>query len=178
MIRALADDDLDAFIALRQRALRECPLAFSSSAENDFASSRELLLPQIARAPEWMLFGAFDGTLVGSVGLYRARHAKAAHRMQLWGMYVAPEHRGRGLGAQLLEAAVAHARGLGAVWVDLSVTSAADAARGLYERAGFVAWGAQRDALRHEGQGADEHHMALELPGYAGAESSENARVW
>lgn len=161
MIRKLAEADLDAYIALRQRALRECPLAFSSSAENDFASSRESLLPQIARAPEWMLFGAFDDALVGSVGLFRARHAKAAHRMQLWGMYVAPAARGRGFGAQLLDAAVAHARELGAAWVDLSVTSAADAARRLYERAGFVLWGTQGDALRHEGHVADEHHMAL-----------------
>lgn len=163
MIRKLAEADLDAYIALRQRALRECPLAFSSSAENDFASSRESLLPQIARAPEWMLFGAFDDALVGSVGLFRARHAKAAHRMQLWGMYVAPAARGRGFGAQLLDAAVAHARELGAAWVDLSVTSAADAARRLYERAGFVLWGTQGDALRYEGHVADEHHMALDL---------------
>jgi RimJ/RimL family protein N-acetyltransferase len=163
MIRVLAEDDLDAYIALRQRALRECPLAFSSSAENDFASSRESLLPSIARAPQWMLFGAFDGTLVGSVGLFGARHAKAAHRMQLWGMYVAPEHRGRGFGLQLLDAAIAHARGLGAAWIDLSVTSAADAARRLYERAGFLEWGILRDALRHEGHVADERHMALRL---------------
>lgn len=163
MIRALAAADLDAYIALRQRALRECPLAFSSSAENDFASSRESLLPQMAKAPEWMLFGVFEGALVGSAGLFRARHAKAAHRMQLWGMYVAPEARGRGLGAELLDAAVGHARGAGAAWIDLSVTSAADAARRLYERAGFVAWGTQRDALRHEGHVADEHHMALHI---------------
>jgi ribosomal protein S18 acetylase RimI-like enzyme len=167
MIRALGNDDLDAYIALRQRGLRECPLAFSSSAETDFASSPEALRPQIARAPEWMIFGAFlDSALAGAVGLYRARHAKAAHRMQLWGMYVAPEHRGRGLGARLLEAAIAHARALGGVaTIDLSVTSAAEAARRLYERAGFVAWGTQHDALRHEGQVAEEHHLALRIAG-------------
>jgi GNAT superfamily N-acetyltransferase len=165
MIRALSEEDIDAYIALRQRALREHPLAFSSSADNDFASSHDSLRPQLARAPEWMLFGAFaDDTLAGSVGLYRARHAKAAHRMQLWGMYVAPEHRGRGLGAQLLEAAIAHARALGdAAWIDLGVTTAADDARRLYERAGFVAWGTQHDVLRCEGHVADEHHMALRI---------------
>ena len=164
MIRALSVEDIDAYIALRQRALRDEPLAFSSSAENDFASSRESLVPQIARAPEWVLFGAFAPALVGSVGLFRARHAKAAHRMQLWGMYVAPEHRGRGFGAGLLDAATAHARGLGDVdWIDLSVTSAADAARRLYERAGFVLWGTQPDALRNEGHVAEERHMALRI---------------
>lgn len=167
MIRALIDRDIDAYIALRQRALRECPLAFSSSAANDFASSRESLEPSIARAPEWMIFGAFaSDTLAGAVGLFRARQAKAAHRMQLWGMYVAPEHRAHGLGAKLLDASIAHARFLGNVaWIDLSVTTVAGAARRLYERAGFVAWGTQRDALRHEGHGADEIHMSLQVAG-------------
>jgi ribosomal protein S18 acetylase RimI-like enzyme len=163
MIRALGVNDLDAYVALRQRALRECPLAFSSSAENDFASSHDTLRAQMTQAPHWMLFGAFTGdVLAGAAGLYRVRHAKAAHRMQLWGMYVAPEQRGRGLGAALLDAAITHARTLGDVaWIDLSVTTAADAARRMYERAGFAAWGTQRDALRYEGHAVDEHHMAL-----------------
>ena len=165
MIRPLTEADVDAFIALRQRALRECPLAFSASAEADFASSRESLGPQIARGPDWMLFGAFeDGVLAGAVGLMRARHTKGAHRMQLWGMYVAPEHRGRGLGAHLLDAAIGHARALADVlWIDLGVTTAAAAARRLYERAGFTVWGTQREALRHEGHVVDEHHMALRI---------------
>lgn len=165
MIRPIGPDDLDAYIALRQRALRECPLAFSASPESDFASSRESLAPSVARAPEWMLFGAFDGdALAGAVGMFRARHPKSAHRMQLWGMYVEPAARGRGFGAALLDAAIAHARALGDVaTIDLSVTSAADAARRLYERAGFVTWGVQRDALRWEGHVADDRHMALRL---------------
>ena len=100
MIRVLAVNDVEAYIALRQRALRECPLAFSASAESDFASSRESLLPQLQRRPEWMLFGAFDGaSLAGAVGLMRSRHGKAAHRTHVWGMHVAPEHRGRAFGA-------------------------------------------------------------------------------
>lgn len=165
MIRALLDGDLDAYVALRRRSLGESPLSFSSSPQQDFASSPESLGPQIARAPDWMLFGAFDAeVLAGAVGLFRARHPKAAHRMQLWGMYVAPERRGRGFGARLLDAAIAHARALGDVaWIDLSVTSAANAARRLYEEAGFVAWGTQLDALHYEGHVADEHHMALRI---------------
>ena len=161
MIRPLDEHDLDAYVALRLRSLRECPLAFSASPEQDVAWSRESL----QRAPEWMLFGAFEGaTLAGAAGLMRARHAKTAHRMQLWGMYVAPEHRGRGFGAQLLEAAIAHARSLaGVAWIDLSVTSAAVTARRLYERAGFTSWGTTTDALRYDGDAADEHHMTLRL---------------
>ncbi len=165
MIRALGDDELDAYIALRQRALRECPLAFGASADNDFASSHDALRPQIARAPDWMLFGAFDGAaLAGAVGVIRMHHAKYTHWLELWGMYVAPESRGRGLGAQLLDAVIAHARGMNAVaWIKLSVTTAAEDARRLYERAGFTIWGTQPDALRYEGHAVDQHYMALRI---------------
>lgn len=165
MIRVLGEHDFHLYASLRQRSLRECPLAFGASAEDDFASSPETLLPQMRRAPDWMLFGAFPREgLAGAVGLFRSRHAKSAHRMHLWGMYVAPEHRGRGLGVQLVEATIAHARALGDVaWIDLAVTDAAPAARRLYERAGFALWGTQRDVLRCEGHVADEHHMALRI---------------
>lgn len=165
VIRPLAEDDIGAFIALRQRALRECPLAFAASVDNDFASSHETLRAQIARAPDWMLFGAIEGdTLAGSVGMIRTHHPKSAHWLDLWGMYVAPEHRGRGAGAQLLDAAIAHARGMnGVAWIKLGVTAAAEDARRLYERAGFTIWGTQPDSLRYEGRAVDQHYMALRL---------------
>lgn len=167
MIRPLDANDLDQYIALRQQALRECPLAFSASAEDDFASSPETLSRQLKKAPDWMIFvesGGDAAALQGCVGLFRARHAKAGHRMHLWGMYVAPEHRGRGLGAQLLHAAIAHARSLGDVaWIDLGVTTAAPAAMQLYERAGFIPYGVLRDALRFEGNSADEIFMTCTL---------------
>ena len=165
MIRALGEKDLDAYIALRQQALRECPLSFSASAEDDFASSHDSLRQQLALAPDWVLFGAFDrDALAGAVGLFRQRRAKSAHRALIWGMYVSPEQREHGFGARLLDAAIAHARSLpGVAWIDLDVTTAAPAARRLYERAGFQVWGTRRDALRNEGHVVDEHHMALEI---------------
>jgi RimJ/RimL family protein N-acetyltransferase len=165
MIRILGDDDFDVYIALRQRALQECPLAFLASADDDFALSRESLRQQLALAPNWTLFGAFEGDLLaGAAGLIRQRRAKSAHRALVWGMYVAPEHRNHGFGAQLIEAAIAHARTLdGVAWIDLDVTTAAEAARRLYERAGFAVWGTRRDAMSHEGHVVDEHHMALQI---------------
>lgn len=164
MIRVLGEHDFHLYASLRQRSLRECPLAFGASAEDDFASSPETLLPQMRRAPDWMLFGAFEESLVGAAGLLRDRHVKAAHRMHLWGMYVAPSHRHRGLGRALLDACIAHARSVpGVTAIHLGVTSASAEARRLYERAGFCVWGTQPEALRHEGHAVDEHHMALEL---------------
>jgi len=165
MIRALGEEDFDAYIALRQQALRECPLSFSASAEDDFASSHDSLRQQLALAPDWVIFGAFDrGALAGSVGLFRQRRVKTAHRAQIWGMYVAPAYREHGFGARLLDAAIARARALpGIAWIDLDVTTAASAARRPYERAGFQVWGTRRDALRLEGHAVEEHHMSLQI---------------
>jgi secondary thiamine-phosphate synthase enzyme len=98
------------------------------------------------------------------VGLMRDRHVKASHKAQVWGMYVEPGRRGRGVGAGLLRAALQHAGTLAGVSsIHLSVTSAAVEARRLYERAGFEVWGTEPDALRHEGRAVVEYHMALPL---------------
>jgi RimJ/RimL family protein N-acetyltransferase len=79
-------------------------------------------------------------------------------------MYVVPGYRGRGVAAELLDAALRHASALAGVsWVHLSVTSAASAARRIYERAGFHVWGTEPEALCHDGQSVVDYHMALHL---------------
>ncbi|HEX2061260.1 MAG TPA: GNAT family N-acetyltransferase [Thermoanaerobaculia bacterium] len=153
MIRLLGEEDAAAYTALRRQALLELPLAFSAAPETD----RPFGQGQI-------IFGAFEPSLVGFVGVFRDRHRKTAHKMHVWGMYVAPHARGRGLGAALLDAAIAHARTIdGVSSVTLSVTDAAPAARRLYERAGFRVWGTEPDALRAEGSSVAQHHMELPL---------------
>lgn len=157
MIRRLREEDLEAYVTLRRASLLDTPLAFAASPESDFVST-------VDAARQALIFGAFDGdAIVGCVGLIRDRHPKAAHKAHVWGMYVAPSHRGRGVGRALLEFAIAHARSLGVEWLHLGVTDAANEARRLYERAGFVAWGREPDALRHAGVSVDEQRMALDL---------------
>lgn len=81
-------------------------------------------------------------------------------------MYVAARHRRRGIGRQLLEAAIQHARSLpGITAVRLSVSSAAPNAQRLYERFGFRLWGTEPDSLRHNGQSVIEYHMVLQIEG-------------
>ena len=156
IIRTLHEGDADAYARLRRQSLEELPLVFGASAATDVAS---------AVSAESILIGAFeDEQLIAAIGLYRGAREKSAHKMQVWGMYVAPEFRGRGIAPSLLEAALRQARETpGVDWVDLSVTSAAPVARKLYERAGFQLWGTEPDALRHEGESVDEYHLTLRL---------------
>lgn len=164
VVRELTESDAAAYVELRKRALLDVPLAFSASPEDDFVGSVVTVQEQLKRAPDWTLFGAFDPELVGIAGVFRDQRAKAAHKAHVWGVYVSPSHRGGGMGARLLDAAVQHARTLpGVTWAQLSVSDSTPDARRVYERAGFRIWGTEPEALCHDGRCPDEHFMALRL---------------
>ncbi len=163
-IRILTAEDAPALFALRRGALLDSPSAFLASPGDDLAASEAAVSEMLKRAPSSVVFGAVTPQLVGLLGLHRAHQLKAAHKVNLWGMYVAPAWRRRGLGEKLLEAAISYARSLvGVSTVRLSVSGSASAARQLYEKMGFQCWGEEPDALRIDGRPASEHHMSLSL---------------
>jgi len=163
-VKILRPQDADAYSEMRRESLLDSPLAFASSPDDDIVSSADAVREQLRRAPESVIFGAFQTGLVGSVGLYREAHVKTSHKAHLWGMYVVPAHRRQGVASRLLDAALGHAASLpGVSWVEPSVSSATPEAQRLYERAGFRVWGTEPDALRHDGRTVVLHHMARRL---------------
>lgn len=163
-VSILSPQDAEAYAEMRRESLLDSPLAFASSPDDDIVSSAEAAREQLGRAPDSVIFGAFQPGLVGSVGLYRDRHVKASHKAHLWGMYVVPANRRQGVASRLLDAAIRHAASsAGVAWVELSVSSATPGAQRLYERAGFRLWGTEPDALRHDGRTVVLHHMGLAL---------------
>jgi len=160
----LGPADAAALYRLRRESLLAEPLAFLASPEDDLASSEEAVRVMLTRAPEAVVFGARAQELVGLVGLHRGTAHKAAHKANLWGLYVSGAWRGRGLGARLVQAAVTHARTLpGVSTVRLGVSESAVDARRLYERCGFTPWGVEPDAIRCAGRSLAECHMQLAL---------------
>jgi len=98
--------------------------------------------------PERELFVAWlNGRIVGSVQLQRpSRHNQAqAHIARLTTFFIAPNARGLGLARNLLQQAEMSAINDGYRLLDLDVRETQTAAIQLYERAGFIRWGA-RDA--------------------------------
>ncbi len=92
-----------------------------------------------------LLMGLGDTILLGGGGpdgiaVLRFRPAiwSEAVECYLAELYVAPDHRGQGLGRALLEAAMAHARDRGADYMDLGTEESDLAARALYESLGFT----------------------------------------
>ena len=164
MIRILAQNDAEVFMQLRRAALLDAPLAFASSPDDSRAADLAGVRASLGEAPESVVFGYLEDTLLGLVGLYRDHHVKAAYKAHLWGMYVAPGCRRKGVARALLEAVVAHAGALpGIETIHLGVTDAASGAKRLYEEAGFVAWGHEPDALRLAGESTNEWHMIKRL---------------
>jgi ribosomal protein S18 acetylase RimI-like enzyme len=174
-IRILTADDAGAYQALRLRGLRESPTAFGST----YQSEVDIPLPRIAErlargaGRENVVFGAFgdaDGCLLGLAGLGRETGLKTRHRAHVWGVYVAPEARGRGVGRTLMHAVIAHARTLeGLERLTLGVEPGNGAARSLYHTLGFATYGVEPQAYALEGQYWDSELMSLDLA--AGASS-------
>jgi ribosomal protein S18 acetylase RimI-like enzyme len=162
-IRRLCAEDAPALAAMRRRALECAPWAFESGPGDDrladLQSIRELL-----HDPHQAVFGAYEGSLVGFVGVTPGTHLKMAHRLDLWGLFVDPALRGRGIARELVQAAIDFACSVGgATSLHLSVTDRAPEAATLYRSLGFAAWGVQPDAIHVDGVAISETHMVLEL---------------
>lgn len=162
-VRRLTAADAAVFHALRCRGLREDPTAFASSYEEETAQP---IAEVAARMGTAAVFGAFEGgALVGVVGLKRESHRKLAHKVVLWGMYVAPEARRRGVGRRLVVSALAEAFGWpGVRQVYLGVNAANAAATALYVKLGFTAFGLERACMIVDGEPQDEIHMVCVAP--------------
>ncbi len=164
LIRRLLPADAAAFLALRLAALRECPSAFSSSYEEECETPLAEVEARFAPGGR-KLFGAFDGeALVGIAGAGRETSLKTRHKGYIRSVYVAPSHRGTGLGKQLFEHALAFACAMdGVEQVHLTVTAGNVAAVALYERLGFRIYGREPQALLVDGVYYDDLHMVREV---------------
>jgi RimJ/RimL family protein N-acetyltransferase len=102
--------------------------------------------------------------LIAAAGIMRARSPKFAHRASIWGVFVEPAYRRKGLGRAVVTAAIDLARSWSGVdYVDLGASERAPEAQCLYESLGFRAWGRAPEATEHEGRRYDEIHMTLRL---------------
>lgn len=149
--RALTPADAAHYRRLRLRALAEHPEAFGASYEDEQGLGDEEVAAQMRAAqPHTLYAGAFAGPeLVGILLLTRYLREKVRHKAMLGGMYVAAELHGRGVGRALLGFVLEQARALdGLEDLTLAVTVGNEAARRLYEGAGFVAYGVEPRYIR------------------------------
>jgi ribosomal protein S18 acetylase RimI-like enzyme len=165
-IRPLDENDADDFQRVRLRALKEHPEAFGRSWELQLGIPMSEVadnLRTIAESSHDFVLGCYvDGIMLGMVGFRRAEGPKNNHVGMIWGMYVAAEMQGRGLGRKLLSEAIGRARqSPGLRQITLSVVTTNANARKLYASLSFERYGLQREVLFVNGKYYDEEHMAL-----------------
>jgi len=137
-IPALARLGRESFVAKFGRLYRPEDLAaFLEATHSERAVAAELANPErLYRLAEQ------DGALVGYCKLGLAcpwpRYARGRHAIEIKQLYTAPGLSGRGLGAALMDWALAEARARGADEVQLSVWSQNLGAQRFYARYGFA----------------------------------------
>lgn len=165
-IRRLQQQDAAALWKLRMRALETDPWSFVESPEELRGITAEEYASRLRPSQvENFVLGAFDAeALVATAGFYQELPLKRRHKGWIWGVYVVPGARGRGIARSLMVAAIAQAcaiRGMEMILITVSVGQPAP--RKLYESLGFRSIGIEPRGLKIGGQHLDEEHMVLEF---------------
>ena len=163
-IRFLNGDDAGEWWRLRLEALAGDPQAFSASAEDHQSLSLQEVRKRLGSdGADFFVAGAFaEGRLTGMAGFYREKGLKSRHKGRVWGVYVTPGSRGKGVGRKLLEAVLQRAAAIeGVEQILISVTTTQAAAISLYRSLGFESFGCEPRALKIDDRFIDEEYMVL-----------------
>ena len=164
-IRLLTSEDAEAWWHLRLEALRNDPESFGDSAEEHLAKTLDQARERLRFDPkEKFVFGAFaDGKLTAVAGFYRHPNLKERHKGTIWGVYVQPASRGKGVARALMNEIISQARTINGLEQILIVASAHLPARKLYQSLGFKAYGIEPRSLKVGTEYVDDVLMILRL---------------
>ena len=172
-IRPLGEGDACLYQELRLRALKEHPSAFAQPYESQAStaiSDVTLRLKEADESPHDFILGMFlDETLIGMVGFRRERFERVQHKGSIWGMYIASEAQGQGLGRTLMQEAIRRASLMpGLEQISLGVISGNESARSLYTSLGFQSYGLEMRAIVINGEYHDDELMQMFLDAHSG----------
>jgi RimJ/RimL family protein N-acetyltransferase len=158
LVRPATEADLDAAVDLYEAVAVEGRRIAGEAPVNKV--ERRAIFQSSIRKDDAQFFVADDGgTIVGELGIQLASYGVAE-----FGMMVAADARGRGVGSALLAAAIEWARGAGAHKVGLQVWPDNDSAISLYRKFGFEQEGRlRRHYRRRNGELWDALIMGLVL---------------
>ncbi len=159
-------DDAEAWWHLRLEMLRNDSASFADSAEEHENSSIEKARKHLGAGhpSENFVIGSFEsGSLTGTAGFFRRGHNKERHKGHIWGVYVRPESRGKGVARALMQEVIRRARQMEGLEQITLVASAHLPARKLYESLRFESYGTERRSLKIGAEYVDDVLMVLWL---------------
>lgn len=160
-IRPAQESDAAALIAHRRALMAETPFMLYEAGELDKTQDDERSrIRRLAARGNSIVLVATDGQdLVGNLTAVGGEVRRLRHSATL-ALGVASSHWGRGIGGQLLSAAVAWSAGAGLHRLELTVHTRNLRALGLYLRHGFQVEGVRRHSLLVDGSYVDEYLMS------------------
>jgi RimJ/RimL family protein N-acetyltransferase len=158
MIRRLTVADSPAFYALRLHCMHVAYDFFRSSPADIETAGLAACVEQL-QSPDTRIIGVFEGdALIGIGGITRDTREKLRHKAVLWGMFVAPEAAGKGVGEAIVHALIAQAEGF-VQSLHLTLVAGNDRAQKLYERCGFTLYGREPQGVMQSTGPVDELMM-------------------
>jgi RimJ/RimL family protein N-acetyltransferase len=164
-IRPLEIDDFGAFLEIQRDALIHAPEVFGSDYDWFEALSilsKEQRYEKYMNFPYQYLLGAVDeeGQIMGMIGFSSDHNkAKTRHKGKVWGMYVRPTNRGKGLASDLVNTVLTSAQDIGCELIQLAVGTRNEASYSLYLRMGFTVYGTEARAMKIDDEYVDEYLM-------------------
>jgi ribosomal protein S18 acetylase RimI-like enzyme len=165
-LRLLTADDAEGFWHLRLEALRNDPASFADSTEEHETTTVDAVRQRLAASdpPSNFVVGMFeDGQIIGSAGFFRRPNNKERHKGHIWGVYVRPEWRGKGIGSALMKEIIRRAREMEGLEQITLVASANLPAQRLYTALGFESYGIEPHSLKIGDEYVDDILMVLFL---------------
>ena len=165
-LRLLTVDDAEAFWHLRLEALRNDPASFADSAEEHLNTTVETSREFLSKKDPVHNFvvGMFEeGKLSGTAGFFRRSNNKERHKGHIWGVYVRPQSRGKGVARALMQEIIRRAHGIEGLEQVTLVASANLPAQRLYKALGFESYGIERHSLKIDNDYIDDVLMVLWL---------------
>jgi ribosomal protein S18 acetylase RimI-like enzyme len=149
---------------IRLEALRSEPAAYSSSFEETLARSDEHWQQRLANDHSVHLLARAQCRPIGMVGGYLGSDEGDESVAVVFGMYVAREYRGRGIGRLLLSSLIDRLSAFPQIsTIRLGVTETQDPARALYESMGFQVIGKTEEGIVVDDRQVDELIMELRV---------------
>ena len=148
-IAKLPEDRWETYRALRLEALDTDPAAFGSSYEEETRLPEDLWRERINN----VIFALSDERPVGMLSYVLSGRVKTRHVVNIYGVYVTPRYRGRGIGLMLMKRALSEIRKhRRIIKAQLSVNAHLRPAVELYKAAGFEEVGRARNELKVGGR--------------------------